>query len=193
MFHQLSTLPIGVLSALVILVLGVIHILWILWRNNRDKALVNAYYMIVTNLPEKIKNQEDYSNDAVWILQNTKKMAKAINASMYSAVWGLKREITNHNKIGISHECRQIGSDGIVWMSDLDAARRGIKLQLLNPFIWFYRGIELVTYIVFGYLIRVVNPTYDFKNKVWIWFNTIFSLASGLASILSYVITVKNQ
>lgn len=180
-------MPLSIIILLAILVLGLIHILWDLYRLRSDKEKLNDYYCTVTNLPEKIVNNQDYSEDVVWILQNTKEIGRIVDADMYSSVWHIRSEITNRNSIGIRHECSRIASDGIVWLSALDAKRKGVMHQLLNPFVWFYRGIELITYIVFGYLIKAVNPDYDFTSKVWKWFNVIFSLVSGAASILSYV------
>jgi len=179
---------IPLLIILAILVLGIINIIVSLVKVNKQQALLDAYINTVLDLVEKIDKGQDFSQEAVIILTNTEDVAEIENAYLYSKVYDLKSDITRRDIYSIGQTGQKLAAESIAWISRLKKQKKKIGWQFANPFIWFYRGIELVLYIVFGYFIKTVNPKFDFQEKGWKVFNSIFSLLAGAASIAALVL-----
>lgn len=179
---------IPLLIIIAILVLGIINIIVSLVRVNKQKALLEVYINTVRNLWEKNEKGQDYSQEAVYILSNTEDVAKIEDAYLYSKVYDLKSDITRRDIFSIEQTCQKLSAESIGWFAKLDKQEKVIKWQFANPFIWFYKGVELVLYIVFGYFIKKVNPSFDFQGKGWKAFNTIFTIVSGAASIVALIL-----
>lgn len=182
---------IPLLIIIVILVLGIINIIISLVKVNHQKALVDDYINALLNLEDKIDKREDYEQEAVYLISKTEDVAEIENAYLYSNVYDLKNDISRRDLMGIKQTGQKLCAESIVWTSRLDKLAKTIGWQFANPFIWFYKGIELILYIVFGYFIKTVNPKFDFHSKGWKVFNTIFSIVSGAASIVALILELK--
>ena len=176
-----------------ILVLGIINIIVSLVRVNKQKSLLDTYVNTVLNLLEKIEKGQDYSQEAVYILSNTEDVAKIEDAYLSSEVYDLKNDIKRRNLYSMEQTCQKLSAEAIGWFSKLDKQEREIKWQFANPFTWFYKGVELVLFIVFGYFIKKFNPSFNFEGKGWKVFNTIFSIVSGAASIIALILELSQQ
>ena len=174
-----------------VLLLGIINIIIEKIRCKNKKRLVTDYANAVANLADKVNRNVDYGNEAIYILSVTDDVAKIENAALYSNVLRLNSEISNRNTFAIRQECQTLASEIIVWLSRLNKFSKNITWQFFNPFIWFYKGIELVVFVVFGYFIKFINPSFDFEGKGWKTFNTVFSLVSGAASIIALIIELN--
>lgn len=182
---------IPLLIIIVILFSGIINIIVSLVRVNKQEALLNVYINTVLTLLERVRKGEDFSKEAVYILSNTEEVAEIEDAYFYSKVYDLKGDITRMDTYAIERTCQTLTTESISWFSRLEKRGKAIRWHFANPFIWFYKGIELILYIVFGYFIKTVNPKYDFHSKRWKGFNTIFSIVSGIASIVAMILELK--
>ena len=179
---------IPLLIIIAILVFGIISIIVSLVKVNKQKTLLDVYVNTVLNLLEKIEKGQNYSKEAVYILSKTEDVAKIEDAYLYSKVYDLKIDITRRDLFSIEQTCQKLIAESIVWASNLDKQERAIKWQFANPFTWFYKGVELVLLIVFGYFIKKFNPSFNFEGKGWKVFNIIFSIVSGAASIIALIL-----
>ena len=183
---------IPLLIIIAILVLGIINIIASLVKVNKQKSLLDTYVNTVLNLLEKIDKREDYGQEAVYLISKTEDVAEIENAYLYSNVYDLKNDISRRDVMGIKQTGQKICAESIVWNDRLDKQVKTICWQFANPFIWFYKGVELILHIVFGYFIRIVNPKFDFHSKGWKVFNTVFSIVSGTASIVALIMELNN-
>lgn len=184
-------MTISLLIIIVILFLGIVKIIVDKVKIKNQRLLVNEYIDKVLTLVDKIDKREDYGVEAVYIISKTEDVSKIENAYMYSNVYDLKNDIARMDMMGIKQTCQKLGAESIVWFSRLDGQSKNLSWQFANPFIWFYKGVELILYIVFGYFIKSFNPSFDFQAKGWKVFNTIFSIVSGTASIVALILELN--
>ena len=178
-----------------ILVLGIINII----RSGiklYDQVLVLGNYLdIVNQLSNKTssKGRADISQEALWVLSNTDVIDEIVKPSYHSSIHGLMNNIVVNNSIGINTYSTRLSREVVSWVSKLERKKRDIKGQLANPFVCFYRGIELITMIVIGYPIKQFNPNFDYDSKPWKAVNLVFSIVSGLSSIIGLYLTIKSN
>ena len=176
-----------------ILVLGFINII----RSGiklYDQILVLGNYLdIVNQLSNKTRSNKstDISQEALWVLSNTDVIDEIVKPSYNSSIHELKNNIVFNNSIGINAYSTRLSREIVSWVSKLERKKKTIKGQLANPFVWFYRGIELITMIVIGYPIQQFNPNFDYDSKSWKAVNLIFTIVSGLSSIIGLYITIR--
>lgn len=171
-----------------ILLLGVINIGISKAKVKAQKNKVIDFLNVISRTVEKIKNGSDYSQEAIFILSNADDLAEIEDAIWISAVYNLVSDVKRRDVNAIGFSCQKISSDCITWISKLEKKSKITSSQFANPFIWFYRGIELILKIVFGYFIKKFNPEFNFEGNPWKIINTIFSIISGAASIIALVI-----
>jgi len=159
-----------------------------------DQILVLGNYLdIVNRLSNKTSSKKitDITQEALWVLSNTDVIDEIVKPSYHSSIHGLMNNIVVNNSIGINLYSTRLSREIVSWVSKLERKKKTIKGQLANPFVWFYRGIELITMIVIGYPIQKFNPSFDYDSKSWKAVNLVFSIVSGLSSIVGLYITIR--
>ncbi len=151
------------------------------------------YLDIVNSLSNKTSSPkvEDITKEAMWVLSNTDLILDIVKPAYPSSIHELKSYIVVNNSIGINDYSTKLSREIISWVSKIDRERLDTRWQLANPFILFYRGIELVTKIVLGYPIKQFNPNFDYDSKPWKAVNLVFTIVSGLSSIIGLYLTIK--
>lgn len=171
-----------------VLLLGLINIKRSKVKVEKQIDIVIKFFKVIADTVDKIKNGLDYGEEAVFILSNADDLAEIEDPILTSAVYNLVSDVKRRDANAVGISCQKISSDCVTWYSKLGKKLKSVTSQFANPFIWFYRGIELLLSIVFGYFIKFFNPKFDFNGKPWKVFNTLFSIISGAASIVALII-----
>lgn len=156
---------------------------------------LDEFLGIVNSLSNKTKSkkQQDISDEALWVLSNTDIILDIVKPKGSNSIDNLRSYIIVNNSIGIENYSTWLSREIVSWISEIDHKRASAKWQLANPFIWFYSGVELVLMIVLGFPIKKFNPDFDYNGKHWKYVSLIFTVLSGLSSIIGFYFTIHNQ
>lgn len=174
--------------------LGIFNIILSIYKMLNMISKLGEYLGIVNNLSNKTRSrkEEDISEEALWVLSNTDVILDIVKSDDYiDSIIELNNYIVNNNSIGIGHCSPKLSREIISWIKKIEREQLATKWQLANPFIWFYRGIELVLKIVLGYPIKQFNPNFDYNGRPWKVVSLIFTLASGLSSIVGLYLAIR--
>lgn len=176
-----------------ILALGILNIIINLFKLLKQIMKLGEYLDIVNALSNKTSrnNREDISEEALWVLSNTDVIEAIVNPPLINPIHELKNCVIANNSIGIHSTSTKLSREVVSWISKIDHKRSSMRWQLLNPFTWFYRGIELILMIVVGYLIKQFKPDFDFDGKPWKVVSLIFTIVSGLSSIAGLWLSIR--
>ena len=178
-----------------ILVLGILNIVINLFKLLNQNLKLVKYLDIVNALSTKTSrnSREDITEEALWVLSNTDVIEQIVAPPIVNPIHELKNNVVANNSIGIHSTSTRLSREIVSWIARIDHKRSSMRWQLLNPFTWFYRGVELILMIVVGYPIKQFNPDFDFEGKPWKLVSLLFTLISGFSSIagLWYTITIK--
>ena len=177
-----------------IMIIGIMTIIRDLFKLHNHIRMLNHYHYICDELSNKTnpnRTREDFSKEALWVLSNTDVIIDIIKPSFSSSISELKSYIVYNKSIGINDYSTRLTREIVSWISQIERKSKNVALQLPNPFILFYRGIESVLMIVFGYPIKQFNSGFDYNSKPWKVVTLLFTMISGLSSIIGLYITLE--
>ena len=176
-----------------VLALGILNIIINLFKMLKQIMKMGNYLDIVNALSTKTsrESREDISDEALWVLSNTDIIEGIVNPPLVNPIHELKNCIVANNSIGIHSTSTRLSREVISWISKIDHKRSSMRWQLLNPFTWFYRGVELLLMVVLGYPIKQFNPDFDFEGKPWKVVSLVFTIVSGLSSIVGLWFSIR--
>ena len=170
-----------------LLSLGIISIILDICKVNRDKKDVRFFVEHVTVLKNYAASQEDTTASITYILANYQEVSNIFGEGPNRMpVFNLGRSLSSHQFINHSLYTQVIAEE-IEFLGAKVRETRKIRLQLLNPFVLIYRGVELIMGFAFGYIICKFNPEFKPARSItWQIINTLLAIAGSTASILSY-------
>lgn len=175
---------IAIISIGVVLLLGIIHILYDIYAQKRDFNKVSSYVYDVAKYSKCLQANKNVPNNILeHILADGREVSQKMGESIY-----VDPVTKFYTAIQYGHY-----QDSLKYIQNIfgrvpnyeKEAKSAIKrtwLMLLNPFIWFYRGVEVLILIVLGYFVK--NDTIVYRGKFWNTLNLIISLLGGIASII---------
>lgn len=168
-----------------VIALGAISLFIALREIVKNVDFIHNYDKRTKSLYEKIASNTDYTEEMWFIMAESNKMSSVMRETVFhKPVLELSSDIQYHRPISLI-----VNKIGIIEADIIKAERfyndEHIKTrkQILNPFTLFYRGIGLIMYVVFGYLISQMNTNFDFQGKAWKIINVTIALFGGIASI----------
>jgi len=179
-----------------VLILGVIDIFIAFFKIRREIIFIIEYSNRLIEMRDKYITNKDYIEDVTFLITEKRKILSKISNNRDRAK--LMKIIIRIEENWIYYIINEINTiDGVFLRKEkeLKEKEKRTLTQLFNPFIWFYRGVERIMYITFGYLITKINANFDFENKTWRFINAIISFLGGLAGIWQviniYINTIK--
>lgn len=175
-----------------ILILGVGHIVYDIICIKRQELKVEEFIQILQKFIAKHKANKDNSHEAVIIMAHGEDVSNIMEEDEYnSPIVAIQCQIRNNITFTIEDEVRKVYCNAPHAMKRLNDNKRATYLQLFNPFIWFYRGIEVLSYIVLGYFVN--TGTIEYRGKAWNSFNTFFTLITGVATLIGFYLQVTSE
>lgn len=183
------------LSALIIffaslLILGVISIVVKLCKINRDRKDVQLFVDKVAELKKCESSRTDPTECITFILATYQEVSTTIREEGNKMpVYTLGTDLSFQRPI--EHSLYgQIAAEEVEFIGTTTREKKRLKCQLCNPFILLYRGVELIMDIVFGYIIRKINPEFNpDDSSLWKSIIGIVSFIGSVVTIISYIQT----
>lgn len=179
-----------------IMVVGIVTIIQNRLKLCNHIRMLNHYRYICKELSDKTNLNHArgvFSKEASWVLSNTDVIIDIIKPSSSDSISDLKNYIVYNKSIGINDNSTRLTREIYSWISQIENKRYNVTLQLFNPFIWFYRGIESILMIVAGYPIKQFYPGFDFESNPWKVVKLVFTIVSGLSSIIGFYLTANSD
>ena len=176
----------------IVIILGIISLFISLKEINNNVALMCEYQKYLRCLYKKIALKKDCSEDMGSIVAKSSEMSKIMKENIYhKPILELSSDIQYGRPLPfLIKKIEIIDADFIKRESYYRDKHAKIKLQIFNPFSLFYRGIGLAIHIVFGYLISMINPDFNFEGKVWTYANIAIAFLGGIASIWQLIVSL---
>lgn len=175
-----------------ILILGVVHIIYDIICITRQELKVKEFIQILQKFIAKHKANKDNSNEVAIIMAHGEDISNLMEEDEYnSPIIAIQCQIRNNITFTIEDEVRKVFCNAPQAMKRFNDNKRATYLQLFNPFIWFYRGVEVLSYIVLGYFVN--TGTIEYRGKAWNAFNTFFTLLTGLATLIGFYLQIKES
>lgn len=175
-----------------ILNLGVVHIIYDIICITRQEQKVEEFIQILQKFIAKHKVNKDNSKEVAIIMAHGEDISNIMEEDEYnSPIIAIQCQIRNNNTYSIEDEVRKVYCNAPQAMKRLSDNKRATYIQLINPFIWFYRGVEVLSYIVLGYFVN--TGTIEYRGKAWNTFNTFFTLITGIATLVGLYLQIKGS
>lgn len=168
----------------IVLLLGVFHIVYDIYVQKRNLRNVTSYLYDLAEYGKLIQANKGVPSVIVeHLLADGAEVSKLMGENyyadpvnkFYTAIqYGNYRDSLRYIPIIVGRTPN--------YEKEANKAIKETEFMLLNPFIWFYRGIEVLVYIVLGYFVK--NETIIYRGKFWNTLNLIISLLGGIASII---------
>lgn len=122
-----------------------------------------------------------------YIIGNYKVVSKIIGEKIYKdSICNFGTALSYCNPIEHNLYYR-IYNETIEFTVEKDIEYKHLYKKYINPFELFYRGVELLTNLMFGYIIRKFNPKFNpNESTIWKVLNCIIAILSCIVSILSF-------
>ena len=170
-----------------VFVLGIGHILFDIFQTKRKKKIVLEYLDTLNKLIKFADRGKDTSKEVFYILRNSEDISEYLDETEYDMpVLDLSVALKNQNYYNLKDIVHRIFSNFPEFEKNNQREIQRCIRYLLNPFIWFYKGVETISFFIFGYFIHL--GTIKVPSTGWNIFNTIFSLLAGAASIIGLFI-----
>lgn len=174
-----------------VLILGIGHIVFDIFQAKGECKQVSEYLCTLDKLITLIDNKKNTSREVHYILRNSEDVSKYMDESVYDMpvldLFGDLKYQRYYNLKAIAH---RIYSNFPKFEKNNQKEIQRSTRYLFNPFIWFYKGVEAISFFIFGYFIHL--GTIKVPSVGWNIFNTVFSLLAGAASIISLWIQLSN-
>lgn len=123
-----------------------------------------------------------------YILENYHFISRIINESMYkNPIMKLGSALSYGNRVHSSLHT-QIVAEKIEFNGAKGRELVQLTKKQFNPFTMLYKGVELVMFVVFGYIIRRFKPDFNpYKSNVWKVLNAGLAVLGSITSILSFL------
>ena len=169
--------------------LGIAHIIYDICVVNANKDMLIYYLKEVNKFYDKFKKNKDNSAEVNEILKYSSKISDIMGEDIYDCPCSkLKTAIKYQRTFEIDDIVHNIMCNIPETEHRLEEQKSTIKMQLLNPFIWFYRGVEWITTFVLGYFVKTGVMTY--KGKIWNAINSLVTFLSALVAIIEFALTI---
>lgn len=170
-----------------VLFLGLCHIAFDIFQTKRQYKLVNEYVNTLDNLVRFVSEGKDTSKEVLFILRYSEDVSNYMNESMYDMpVQEFASDLKYQRYYDLQSKAYKIIANVPAYENRITKEYRKSLLGFLNPLIWFYKGTEIILFIVLGYFIH--NGSIEVPSERWNRFNKYFSLLSGAASIIGLFI-----
>lgn len=175
-----------------ILILGVVHIIYDIICITRQEQKVEEFTQILQKFIAKHKANKDNSKEVAIIMAHGEDISRIMGEDEYnSPVIAIQCQIRNNITFSIEDEVRKVYCNAPQAMKRLSDNKRATYIQMINPFIWFYRGVEVLSYIMLGYFVN--TGTIEYRGKAWNAFNTFFTLLTGIATLVGLYLQIKGS
>lgn len=170
-----------------VIILGIIDVLIKIHRTRKEDVDVTLYWSYIKTLYKKLENGSDPTNEIQYIIAKSKHIDQLLtNNSLYSPVFHYTDEVSKGDYFHKKRHLDLILKYAIQHEENNIKKRGRLRYALLNPFELFYRGIGLLLYYIFGYLIKSFKSDFDYNSKIWKSFVGTISFVSGVLTILGF-------
>lgn len=177
---------------IIILLLGVIHILYDVRETTRKQESINTFLGVLDKFITKYKENKNNSKEVGIIMADGEEISKYMGEDAFSSpILTIQEQIRNKITFTIEEEVHKVFCNAPQALNQLEKIKKSTRLQLLNPFIWFYRGVEVLSYIILGYFIN--TGSIEYRGKAWNAFNTIFTLITGFATLIGLYLQITQS
>lgn len=175
-----------------ILLLGLGHIIYDVCIISHRVSDIKTFLNVLNAFIIKYRDNKDNTCEVNHIMAFGEDLSKYMNEYIYnSPIICIQSMIRNSNTYNIENEVSKVFRNAPAALRQLSIAKRNTLLQLANPFIWFYCGIEVLSFIVLGYFVN--TGSIEYRGKAWNTFNIFFSLITGIATLVGFYLQITGQ
>lgn len=175
---------------IVLLLLGIANILWNAKSVIDDKKSIDNFLNNLEILLSKYKKQENAPEEIHYFMAHGNEVSALMGEDYYnSPILTMMNQLRDGIMFTFEDEGRKVllnePSVATIYVKKL----KSLLWQLANPFIWFYRGVEVISFVVLGYFINTGSITY--RSKAWTVFNSLLSVVASIVTIISFYLQIK--
>lgn len=174
-----------IIAIIILLLLGIGSILYEMRQIRSQINMINLYINTVNTFFDKFKHNADNSFEVGQILKYSDEIHQLLDRGFESPAYKLYSELRDNITFAIEDTVREINYISPSRILELQKDFSSVRNQLWNPFIWFYKGIEVISWIVLGYFVE--NGTLEYRGKFWNALNALFSLLASICTVIEFI------